>query len=312
MNLTKTRKATKTSQVKGLDEQKNEILTNFGLDFKVHKTPMVALYGNETLPTPYYSLINSKTKEVINAVSKGYHVSQNDEIVELILKGIAPFSDTLRVQKAGSLKGGRRVYVQLEIIGDGIVGKDTVKKYLTIIDSNDGSASLSVGIGDLTMSCLNQFFQFSKANQSRFKHTVSMSKRLLELPELIVGALGDSMKMIETYNAFSKVQCTDKSVHSLVNEMLGHDKASMTHLEYAKMNKRAENNMNALYSHLAKEIACKGLNLWGLHSGVTSWTTHEKQAPKGDDGRLVSQMIGSNYKANQKSLEYCKKELAMA
>ena len=112
--------------------------------------------------------------------------------------------------------------------------------------------------------------------------------------------------MIELYNEFQSTECSRDLAHQLVKAMLGHDKQSMTKLEYANLNGRAENNMNALYAHIEKEINCKGLNLWGLHSGVTSWTTHEKQAPKGVNGRLESQMIGSNYKANQQSLEFFK------
>lgn len=281
-----------------------EILSATGLDFKIHKEPMTANFGGQVIETPYHALIHSGTGEVINSVKKGYHVSQNDEIVGLVLDGMEKFGDQLKVQKGGSLKGGRRVFLQLAIEGNAKVGKDILKRYVTIIDSNDGSASLSVGVGDFTMSCSNQFFQFSKMNQSRFKHTASMAQRVKELPFLIEGALAESLQMIELYNEFQSTECSRDLAHKLVNAMLGHDKQSMTKLEYANLNGRAENNMNALYSHIEKEFNCKGVNLWGLHSGVTSWTTHEKQAPKGANGRLESQMIGSNYKANQKSLEF--------
>jgi hypothetical protein len=286
------------------ENQIKEILEATGLDFKIFKEAMTAQFNGQIIDTPYHALIHGTTGEVINSVKKGYHVTQNEDIVGLVLDGMSQFGTKLSVQKGGSLKGGRRVYLQLAIEGDAKVGKDTLKKYITIIDSNDGSASLSVGIGDLTMSCSNQFFQFSKANQSRFKHTASMVQRVKELPFLIESAMADSYRMIETYNSFQSNACSRSLVDSLVNEMLGHDKASMTHLEYANMNARAEANMNALYSHIEKEINCKGLNMWGLHSGVTSWTTHEKQAPKTENGRLESQMIGSNYKANQKSLSF--------
>jgi hypothetical protein len=288
------------------ENQITEILESTNLNFKIHKEPMTANFNGTVIDTPYHALIHGTSGEVINSVKKGYHVTQNEEIVGLVLDGMKQFGTKLSVQKGGSLKGGRRVYLQLAIEGDSKVGNDTIKKYITIIDSNDGSASLSVGIGDLTMSCSNQFFQFSKANQSRFKHTGSMVERVKELPYLIESALADSYKMIELYKSFQSNACSRGLVDKLVNEMLGRDKATMTKLEYANMNTRAEGNMNALYRHIEKEINCKGLNLWGLHSGVTSWTTHEKQAPKTENGRLESQMIGSNYQTNQKSLAFCK------
>ena len=75
-----------------------------------------------------------------------------------------------------------------------------LKRYVTIIDSNDGSASLSVGVGDFTMSCSNQFFQFSKMNQSRFKHTASMSQRVKEIAFLYEGAFAESLEIFWIYN----------------------------------------------------------------------------------------------------------------
>ncbi len=288
------------------EEQIKSILTSTGLDFLVHKQPMTCEFDGKIIETGYNALINGATGKVINSVGNGYHVTQNEDIVGLILDGTAKFGDQLSVQKGGSLNGGKRVFLQLAIEGLSMVGKDVIKKYITIIDSNDGSASLSVGIGDLTMSCSNQFFRFSKENQSRFKHTASMVQRVKELPFLIESALLESFRMIELYNKFQSNGCSRALVDQLVNAMLGHDKASMTHLEYAKMNKRAGDNMDNLYNHIEKEINCKGLNFWGLHSGVTSWTTHEKQAPNRENGRLESQMIGSNYKANQTSLEFFK------
>jgi hypothetical protein len=67
--------------------------------------------------------------------------------------------------------------------------------------------------------------------------------------------------------------------------------------------------MENLYSHIEKETKQKGDTCWGLFSGCTSWTTHEKQAPTRENGRLESVMVGTNYKTNQKALElmldYC-------
>src|ERR1017187_11039682 len=128
----------------------NEILTAHGLDFRIEKE---LLTGTSGRVTPYYGLYNSKTNKCINTVKEGYTVSQNDEVVELVLRGMERFGNTLSVSKAGSLNGGRKVALQLEIEGVGKVANDIIKRYVTIIDSNDGSTSLSIGIGDLTMSC---------------------------------------------------------------------------------------------------------------------------------------------------------------
>ena len=59
--------------------------------------------------------------------------------------------------------------MQLLIKGNSKVGNDTIKRYITLIDSNDGTTSLSVGLGELVMSCSNQFFKFYKDDIKQFQ-----------------------------------------------------------------------------------------------------------------------------------------------
>ena len=282
-------------------EKVNAILTATGLDFRINKVPM---FIGDNVATPYFALVNDKSGNVINSVKDSYTVTQNEDIVGLVLDGISKFGDALTIQKGGSLNDGRRVFLQLAIEGNSKVGDDVIKRYVTIIDSNDGSTGLSVGIGDFTMSCSNQFFKFYKAGQSRFRHTATIEQRVKEIPMLIELALSQSLQTIELYNKFASTPCTRELAHKMVNHILGFDKTSLTHTEYAKLSTRNENAMNTLYDHITKEMNQKGDNVWGLHSGVTSWTTHEKSAPRRENGRLESLMVGTNYKVNQASLDF--------
>jgi hypothetical protein len=73
---------------------------------------------------------------------------------------------------------------------------------------------------------------------------------------------------------------------------------------------KVSNAMEKLYEMIRVEVAQKGKNVWGLHSGVTRWTTHEKSAPRRENGRIESSMLSTNYKTNQKSLDFAR-ELAL-
>jgi len=55
---------------------------------------------------------------------------------------------------------------------------------------------------------------------------------------------------------------------------------------------------------IATETAQKGQNVWGLHSGVTRWTTHSKSAPRRENGRIESAMLSTNYRTNQESFKF--------
>jgi hypothetical protein len=283
----------------------NEILTAHGLDFTIEKAPLVAMNSEgKQMLTPYYGLFNTKSGECINTCKEGYHVSQNADVVEMVLKGIEKYSDKLKVSKAGSINGGRRVFMQLEIEGDSKVGDDIVKRYVTVIDSNDGSTGLSVGIGDLTMSCQNQFFRFYKEGDAKFRHTATLSQKILTIPSLIQTALHESMRQINRYRKFVSTPITRGLADSMVKHVLGYDRVLSSPEVMAKITPRSEKIMDSLYSHIDKEINQKGLNLWGLHSGVTSWTTHDKKGPKRDNGHIESMLVGAGYKKNQESLGF--------
>lgn len=286
-------------------EKVKQILTENGLDFVIEKAPLFALDRNgNQVPSEYFGLINTKTNEVINTVKEGYTVSQNAEVVELVMRGIEPFGNDISVTKGGSLNGGRRVFLQLAINGDGKVGHDTIKKYITIVDSNDGSTGLSVGIGDLTMSCQNQFFKFYKSGQSKFRHTASLERRIKEIPFLIETALSESLRQIELYNSFASTEVSRDLANKMVKHLLGFDKVYTSVADLSEKSTRSINKMEDIYNAIEKEMNSKGNTLWGLHSGITFYTTHELSAPKRDNGKLEVLLQGNGYNLNQASLDF--------
>jgi hypothetical protein len=298
-----------------IEQQVKQILVNNNLDFRIEKLPLVGLQniiavGNDGdlindithVKTNYFGLLNTKSGNIINTVKEGYTVSQNDEIVELVLRGMQGYGN-LSVQKAGSLNDGRRVFIQLAIDGFAKVGDDTIKRYVTVIDSNDGSSGLSIGIGDLTMSCQNQFWKFYKRGNAKMRHTASLTQRIQEIPNLIELALNESMRQVETYQKFASIGASDKNVHDLVKAINGVSRLSSVK-DLSEASTRTINAMESLYDMARIEMEQKGKNLWGLHSGVTRWTSHIKSAPRRENGRLESAMIGTNYRTNQQSFEY--------
>lgn len=288
-----------------IEEKTQQILIETGLDFTIQKQPLFALNDQgDQIKSAYFGLINSKTNEVINTVKDSYTVSQNKNVVKLVLKGMEKFGEQLSIQKGGSINGGRRIYLQLAIEGESKVGDDVIKRYITVLDSNDGSAALSIGIGDLTMSCQNQFYRFYKAGDAKFQHTNSLTSKIQMIPLLIQRALDQSLTQVSIYNKFQSTNVSKQLVNDMVKHILEVDKT----MDLKDISTRKENSMIELYSHINKEMNQKGENMWGLHSGITSWTTHSKSAPNRDNGRIESLLVGSNYHTNMKSFEFAMKQ----
>jgi hypothetical protein len=290
-------------------------LDKYDMDFEIISVPDNIVIEGEEIKSDYFSLINTKTKEKINAVKGGYTISQNRDVMEMVLMGIRGFDDTLEVSTFANINGGRKTFIQLEIQGETFVPRpdgthDVITRYITILDSNDGSSSLSIGIGDRTASCLNQFFYFYKAGELKFRHSASITDKIKAIPHLLKMAMAESFKMGELYKEFETVKVSRLLAQdALVTKLLGHNRLS------EDIKGKALSNMTELYNNLDDQMNDKGDNLWGLHSGVTKWTTYTKQAPnrrvdpKNDKeynpGRVESALSGTNYRVNQESLKFC-------
>jgi len=276
------------------------------LDFTVEKLPLTATDGQgKNFITPYFGLFNSKTGECLNTAKAGYTVSQNEEIIEMVVKGTEKFGSKLEVVKAGSINGGRRIYVQLACEGEAKLAKTQVKQYITVIDSNDGSTGLSVGIGDLTMHCGNQFFKFYKEGDSRFRHTATITQKINEIPYLIETALGKSMEQVNLYKKFESTKLTKSMADEMVNYVLGYDRVSTPKDQFEKLSKRQLTMMENLYGDIQIEIGDLGKNVLALFNGVTRYTTYHQKPPTRDGGLAESLLVGVGYKKAIDGLEFC-------
>ena len=284
------------------DEQVKQILTANDLDFRMEKLPMYVASGDSQILTPYYGLLNTQSGEVINTVKEGYRISQNEDVVRMIVEGIQPFGSSLKVTKGGSINGGRKVFLQLEIEGVSKVGSDSITRYITFLDSNDGTSSLSIGIGDICARCTNQFYRFYKSGQNRFRHTATIEDAIKSIPMMIEDALLESMRQIEMYNKFVTTKCSRELAHKMVNELLGFDRLTVEGLDKST---RSANIMNSLYDDIHTEFNQVGENLWGLLGGITRFTTHNIASPKRTNGALETLICGSGYNMNQKAMELC-------
>lgn len=276
-----------------------KILIENGLDFTIEKIPLSGVDSTGTeIITPYFGLLNSKTKEVINTCKIGYTVSQNEDILNMVLKGISKFGNQLSVSKAGSINGGRRVFLQLAIDAKSKVGDDILTRYVTIIDSNDGSTSLSVGIGDEVAHCLNQFFKFYKAGEAKFRHTATLEQKIATIPHLIELALGKSLEQVKIYNKFQSTPLTKALAQKVINEVLSFE--NLLNLT-ARQQIIHDNLMTAI--KIEKDYC--GDTVWGLFNGITRFTTHMQSVPKRNNGREESLINGTAYNKAMKAFEIC-------
>ena len=291
-----------------LQEKANQICTQYGLDFTIEKELLNGSVSQRE--TKFYGLFNSVTGEALCTVKENYRVTQTVEVVMLVLTAIMDIK-TLRITKAGSLNGGRKIFIQLAVEGFSKVGNELIERYITVIDSNDKTQCLSVGVGDVTMSCMNQITYFYNKSEFKLQHASTIEAKLKKLPLLINAALKQSEAQIGTYERMSQIAYAENDIDSLVKACLGYDKVYTSVEDLAKKSKKSIEKMETLYNCINHEVECKGKTLYGLLNGVTHYTTHHLKAVQRDNGAVESLLVGAAQNMNQKAFEWCVNKIPM-
>lgn len=116
------------------------------------------------------------------------------------------------------------------------------------------------------------------------------------------------MDQIELYKKFQSTEITRSLVNQMVNYLLGSDRTTSI-ADYPQG--KALSHMENVYSSIENQINDKGLNLWGLHSGITHFTTHVKSNPKRENGLAESLMTGSSYRMAESSLNFAMNQIGL-
>ena len=285
-------------QIENQGEFVAELLDRFKLFWNVKKEK---LYTGEGIESNYYSIRREDTNQEFFAAKESYEVFQNWELIEMVSK-IAQQSD-LSLAKGGSFHGGRKVYLKIDTGSIEGIGKnhDQIKKYITVLNSHDGTGSLALGMTNITMSCSNTFHRMYKEMNTRIRHSANMRDKV----DLLMRSVDKIREQEQTlYEKFYRMAATKSSVNDTMRMVqaitgvnLEADVSDAKKLYSPNQIKKAQN----LTVRIAQEQAQKGRTLWGLFSGVTSYTTKDVSNRRND--MWENKMTGSAYKADNKAFD---------
>ena len=275
-----------------------DLLEQHDLFWNVKKTPLITPEGDET---GFYGTQREDTKEVFATVKDGYQVLQNWELAEMISEAAGRFD--MNVSRGGHFKGGARVYLQIEtgnLIGIGD-NNDTVKKYLTAINSHDGSSSIAFGMTNVTVSCDNVFHKVARtAGMDKIRHSVSMRENIEIMMRQFELIKEQEKSLYEKFRRMASVGMTSNDTIKVVQAVTGVDmrtKATEASDLYSTYQMK---NTEQLMARINQETAQKGDTLWGLFSGVTSYTNRDMRKPNRSNSLMESKLQGGAHKADNR------------
>lgn len=274
-----------------LHNQTLELLEQTTTNWTVNKLPLVSQDG---LPTESFGMFRNDNNLWLGTIGKQYEPIQNFEMVETL---IATTEEISEKHKGGMLFNGKKVYYQSEITPIQ-VANDEVKRYVTILNSHDGSSSIGFGFSNTVVVCQNTFYKAMKDVQ-RFRHTTTAKERLEIARKQVREILLAENEVMETYQRMADKKITNNAIKMVVADLFDFKPEDFEN-PVEDFSTRKVNDIAKFKEIMDAEFASHGETLWGLFNAVT-WKTNHADVKR--NNQVENVMVGSGYKKNNSAFK---------
>lgn len=298
-----------------------DALTFGGLNFNVNKAPNThlipfvnpaGLKGNHKLTSDnsFFTYRDDTNAILGDKLGKDYTVLQNLEalgILDLVLEN----DKGITLETAGSLKGGKTVFVTAKMPQKIIVGKnDEVEQYLVASNSHDGSSAVRIMFTPVRVVCQNTLTMAIKGAKKHhsIRHTQNVKENTQQAFKVMGFALENhdvaefmfnemarkQLRKDEFWNYLGNVFFSEEEIKDIKK---GTPKEEVLSPQKVKL---AESVIE--YSHSGVGQAEAGeMSAWWAYNGVTGYLSNEKKF-KDNEKRFESLLLDTRLQDKSLSL----------
>ena len=222
-----------------------EALELAGLDWQVESRNIYS--GTGAMIPGYRANVRSTDDAVLGVVSDRYRIVQNEEAFQ--------FTDDLlgegvTYETAGSLQGGKKVWILAKLPEKYIIAGDEVTPYLVFFNSHDGSSGVKVAMTPVRVVC-----------QNTLNLALGTAKRIWTARHT------ENVLLHE----LTTIKLSDRKVQEFINEFFPVTE-DMTDGQ-RKNNLRLQEDLKARYYN-APDLEWVGKNGWRFVNAVSDFATH--------------------------------------
>ena len=248
-----------------------------GLDWRVEQQPVTLVDG--TAIPGYRANVRSTDKKVLGVVSDRYKIVQNEDAFS--------FTDELiggdvRYETAGSLSGGKRVWLLAKMPAEKIAG-DEVDPYLCFSNTHDGSGSIRVCMTPIRVVCNNTLnLAMNTARRSWATcHTGDMETKMQEA-RICLEMAGKYMDDLAVYaDQLANTRVTDDQIQQILNEMFPVEEDAGSRKKTTVEKAKEEFMVCYLRPDIAKFLG----TAWGVVNAMSDMVCHSEPRRKSDTYR---------------------------
>ena len=265
-----------------------EALEKAGLNWDVNPMPVFDSHGREI---PGYSAnVRSSDESVLGIVGSRYQIVQNREAFDFTDSLIG---EGLKYETAGSLKGGKRIWL-LGKMPERYINGDKFEPYICFTNTHDGTGAVKCCMTPIRVVCnntLNMALEGAKQSWST-RHTGNIqtkladARRTLELADLYL------RKFAEQADQLANESMDSQMVISVLNQIVPVPKdATDRQKKYAQQTKD-----QIQICMLAPDILKFARTKWGFLNAVADYVDHGdcKKTKNWEENRFTRIIDGGN------------------
>ncbi len=239
-----------------------------GLNWRVMQEPIYT--AMEELVDGYKANVRDSDRKVLGVVTDRYRVIQNDEAFAFT-DGL--LGEGVKYETAGSLQGGRKVWLLAHMPHEYIISGERISPYLLFSNTHDGSGAIKVALTPIRVVCqntLNLALAGAKRSWSMI-HTGDIREKMQEAKDTLFLAENYMDELGKEFEALRMKKLTDKQVMEYIEILLPIEDGSTPQQE--KNMKRLREDMKIRYFD-APDLQGVGKNAYRFINAVSDFATH--------------------------------------
>ena len=245
-----------------------EALRLAGLDWNVVQEPIYTPFREKI--EGFKANVRDSDRKVLGVVSDRYKVIQNVEAFsftdELLGQGV-------RYETAGSLSGGKRVWLLARLPREYIIAGERISPYLVFSNTHDGSGSVKVAVTPVRVVCNNTLNLALETAQRSFSmvHTGNISDKITEARDTLFKAESYMDRLGAEFEQLHQQKVTDAEVQKYI-ELLIPLESNATRTQEKNVNRLREDLAMRYYD--APDLQKVGKNAYRFINAVSDFATH--------------------------------------
>lgn len=251
-----------------------EALIIAGLNWNVLQEPIYT--ETEEFIEGYKANVRDSDRKVLGVVTDRYKVIQNQEAFAFT---DALLGEGVRYETAGSLQGGKRVWLLAHMPHEYIISGERISPYLVFTNTHDGSGAIKAALTPIRVVCQNTLnLALSTAKRSwSMIHTGNIKGKLQEARNTLILAETYMDSLGREFEELRKKKLTDKQVMEYIEILIPlEDNATP---QQTKNVRRLQEDMKLRYFE-APDLKDVGKNAYRFINAVSDFATHAEPLRK--------------------------------